>query len=94
MSDRQQFLASRLGVEEFEVEPGDVDWDLIRSTDYDVRVQFGRAFLAQTVVQGECRVNGLMNTAEVFPVLNADGLHWECNHPDPHVSKVVAALGP
>lgn len=40
---------------------------------------------------GECRVGP--GEAVLVPVLEQDGLRWECSHPETHRSGVVAPLG-
>lgn len=47
------------------------------------------AFAAMVETTGECRVG--KDTAGLLPVLEADGLRWECTHEDAtHRSAVVA----
>lgn len=46
-------------------------------------------FALARVVQatGECRVGP--GEAILVPILEKDGLRWECSHPNPHRSEVV-----
>ena len=92
-------IAERLGVDPGDVDVSrsyEVDWELIRTSvpSYEVRVELARAVTAAQATQGECRIHGLSQTTQVFPVLDNNGLHWECSHPNAHESKPVAALGP
>ena len=92
-------IAERLGVDpaEVDVSPSyEVDWELIRTSvpNYEVRVELARAVTAAQATQGECRIHGYSQTTQVFPVLDSNGLHWECSHSNAHESKPVAALGP
>jgi hypothetical protein len=101
--DRRRGLVARYarlaGVDPQDVVVGgefsEADWESARLTlPYETRVLLARAAATAATTQGECRVNGLNDIADVFPVLDADGLHWECNHSDPHQSENVADLKP
>lgn len=48
------------------------------------------AFAQLVDATGECRV--APGEAVVVPVLEADGLRWECSHAETHRSRVVAPL--
>jgi len=78
--------------------PADIDWDRLiddlQRLDYASRVAVAWMISAASAGPGECRVNGLSDVRQVFPVLEDDGLHWECSHPRPHRSQRVAALKP
>lgn len=81
-----------------EVRPDEVDWSAVideipAQISYETRLALAWAITSSTV-NGECRVNGWGDLAQVFPVLDGNGLHWECNHLAPHKSEKVEALAP
>lgn len=88
-------IARRLDVEASAVdaeEIEDLNWELILTEmsrqSPDTRLAFVAALSRAQAVSGECRVNDCYRS--LFPVLDDDGLHWECNRPSsPHQSKPV-----
>ncbi len=84
-------VAATLGVDSDEIEvvdTRDVDWmpvlDFVRDTNAprDMLRLLGAAVVtAAAPPLAQCRVGG-EDMAGLYPVLDDDGLFWECNHPD------------